>query len=404
MIGRHRPFRRAVAFVARAGLLALPVVLLAATAAFTAAAPPAPADAAPGMPPKAGTDGAAGTAGADGDPIAPRRLAIRQAIPCGDFAGELVDLAWSGGRIHLLDARELVVWSLDIGGAGRQALAVPGLRPESLFFACGDRLHVVDPWARTVSVQLGPRRWVPVPTGHRVFRGDGDHRGLVLGGPRSGGRPLARLVTCDGDTLAFGRAYHLTHRYRSLTRNANYLHVAVGDTLAVLAHRALGHLRVHHRDGRHLRDFHLAGEAPERMRRWYLGNLGRVPAGPVSAAPETLLADLAAAAAPGEFPIPIYVNDLAIHDGRIHVLVSGTVQVYDPAGRLLQSFEPPEVHEHRRVSVHEIAFTDAGELLGLDARHHGIVYRFGPLPTPDASRTPDRRSRRDGTTLSEGRR
>ncbi len=332
----------------------------------------------------------------------PRPLAVQQAIPCADFAGELVDLAWSGGRIHLLDARELVVWSLDHDGDHREVVEVPGLRPESLFFGCGGQLHVVDPWARTVSIRRGPGRWSRVPTGHRVFRGAGDADGLALTGPRAGIRPLARLVSCGGDTLAFGQAHRIAHRYHSLTRNANYAHVAVGDMLAVVAHRALGHLRVHHRDGRHLGDFHLSGEAPVRLRRWYLPNAGRTPVEPVSAAPETLLADLAAAATPGEFPIPIYVNDLAIRDGLIHVLVSGVLQVYTPAGELLQSFEPPAVHDRRRVSIHEIAFTDQGELLGLDAKHYAVVYRFGPLPPPPASGLANSASRRGGTNPSEG--
>jgi len=332
----------------------------------------------------------------------PRLLPVRQAIPCADFAGELVDLAWSGGRIHLLDARELVVWSLDREGGDRQVVEVPGLRPECLFFGCGGRLHVVDPWARTVSIRQAPGRWARVPTGHRVFRGDGDADGLILTGPRAGIRPLAQLVSCGGDTLAFGQGYRIAHRHHSLTRNANYTHVAVGDTMAVVAHRALGHLRVHRRDGRHVGDFHLSGEAPVRLRRWYLPNAGRTPGQTVSAAPETLLADLAAAATPGEFPIPIYVNDLAIHDGLIHVLVSGVLQVYTPAGELLQSFEPPAVYQRRRVSIHEIAFTDAGELLGLDARHYAVVYRFGPLPSPTAPGVADSASGRGGIHPSEG--
>jgi len=322
---------------------------------------------------------AAGGAPAGSLPPVPP-LVARRVIACGDFAGDLVDLAWHGGRIHLLDAQEGVIWSLDRDGGGREALEVGGLRPQDLFFGCGGALYVVDPWDRTLRCRAPDGVWATQPTGYRIFHGDGDAAGIALGGPRDGASPLAALVDCDGDTLRCGTPYQVPHRYPSVTANANYAQVAVGDSLLVIAHLALGHLRVHARDGRELGRFTLRGPEPEAVRRWYRRSLASPPEEPLSIAPDTLLADLVRAAAPETFPVPVYVSDVAIRGGRLHVVVGGALQVYDARGDLLARHEFAGDVRGERVIVHRICFAADGSLLGLDAAHYHRIYDFGPLP------------------------
>ncbi len=291
-----------------------------------------------------------------------------------------MDLAWHDGRIHVLDAGKLVIWVLPRFGAARQTIPVAGLRPRSLFFGCDGTLHVTDPWERTVRSRSPRGVWRLRRTGHRVFHGAGDRRGIGLVGPRDGRHRLIWLVGCDGDTVRCGQPHRLDHPHPSATHNANYTQIAVGDSLVVVAHMALGHLRIHQRDGRHHGDLQLRGAAPRTVRRWYLRNQGRQVAGPVAVTRDSLLADLAAAARPGTFPVPVYVNDLAIHGGRILVLVGGTLQVYTPAGTLQAAWPLDGRHAGERVVVHQIAVTDDGTLLGLDAVHYQKIYDFGPLP------------------------
>jgi hypothetical protein len=239
---------------------------------------------------------------------------------------------------------------------------------------------VVDARDRSVRRREPDASWSTRTTGHRVFHGDGDPTGLVLTGPRGGDQPLAAVVDCASDTLRCGAPYALKHALASATANANYTQVAVAGSLVVVAHRALGHLRVHARDGRHLGDIQLRDPEAAAVRRWYLGTVGRRRTGPVATDRDSLLADLQRAAAPATFPVPIYVSDLVVRGGRIHVVIGNALQVYDPRGDLVARHAFRGNAGGERVIVHQICFTDDGSLLGLDIAHYHKIYDFGPLP------------------------
>jgi hypothetical protein len=300
-------------------------------------------------------------------------------IASESFLGDPVDLEWHAGRIYILDAMERVIWSLDRDGDDRRMLEVDGTRPLDLFFGCEGTVHVTDPWDRVVRSLAPGGEWIAHNTGHRVFYGDGDPAGIVLNGARDGDRALAELVNCDRDTLRYGVAYRVAHRHDSVTANANYVQVALGDSLVVIGHRALGHLRVHRRDGHHLTDIQLREPDTGSVRSWYLSTEGEPLPEPGSTDRDTLLADLVRAAAPERFPIPVYVSDLVIRDGLIHVVINNALQVFDARGVLVARYVFTGEHGGQLVVVHQICFADDGSLLGLDTVHYHKIYDFGPL-------------------------
>jgi hypothetical protein len=296
-----------------------------------------------------------------------------------DFAGRPLDLEVRRGLIHLLDPAEEAIWILDPATGRREILDLPSRGASSLFFGCGDALHVVDPLERALFVlEAGADVWRRRDLGYRVFHGAGDDQAIVFNADRRRDAHLIAGATCAGDTLRYGERMVHAHPYPSVSNNLNYARLAVSPRLVAVGHIALGRLQIFERRGPRLADIDLTGPEVVQMRGVYLANLGLEAGDQLAVERDTLIADLVRAAEPERFTVPVYVNDLAVGDGLVHVLVNNTLQIFTPAGELLARRPIAGADRGQVVVLHAICLTPEDRLYGLDTVHYRKIYDFGP--------------------------
>lgn len=328
-----------------------------------------------------------------------------------DFAGEPAQLVSHGKHLYLLDPLEQVIWILDPATGTVATRELPSHSASDLFFGCGGRLHVVDPGERALFVsepesepqpESGfdhqPAGWRRLALGYRVFFGAADDGGIWYNADRGFDPHLVTGITCAGDTLRLGARLIQPHPFASVTNNLNYVRLAVSPELVVAGRIALGCLEVYGRtSGDLVAAIDLTGPEVAQIRRAYLASQGRQAARTLAVCRDSLLADVLASAKPERFPIPVYVNGLAVVDGLIWVLVNNTLQIHDPGAGLRARYAIGGEHDAEPVVIHAFCITAAGRLLGLDAVHYRKIYDFGPAAPLTAGRVPVKSASRTTT-------
>ena len=350
--------------------------------------------------------------------LLPQPAHAEMLVPVGvvasvDFAGEPAGLVSHGNHLYLLDPLEQVVWILDPASGTVATRELPSPSASDLFFGCGGRLYVADPGERALFVsepepepepepESGwghqPAGWRRLALGYRVFFGAADDGGIWYNADRGCDPHLVTGITCAGDTLRLGARSIHPHPFASVTNNLNYVRLAVSPDLVVAGRIALGCLEVYGRtSGDLLAAIDLTGPEVAQIRRAYLASQGRQADEALAVCRDSLLADVLASAKPERFPIPVYVNDLAVVDGLIWVLVNNTLQIHDPGVGLRARYAIGGEHDAEPVVIHAFCITPAGRLLGLDAVHYRKIYDLGPAAPLAAGRVPVKSASRTTT-------
>lgn len=327
---------------------------------------------------------AAAEAAGEGQPEAPTITIEPVAVfDAANLLGEPMAITAFGGRVHVLDGMDHVVWSIDLPTGEVASLdIVDGQQPYDLFDACGGVLHVVDPLRRGLLKQRpGQMAWESVALGHRVFFGDGDDHAVLINANRHGRAHIALLVGCDGDTLGLGTLLRHDHPYASVTANLNYTRVAMSTDLVAIGHIALAMVQILARNGTPLATVSLNGPEVIDSRRMFLQNHGVPVDRPLSVERDTLVADLVRVARPERFTVPVYIGGLAVRGRLVYALVNNVVHVLEPDGRLRARLRVGGRHRDERVLLHTFCLDEEGRLYGLDRVHYRKIYDFGPVDT-----------------------
>lgn len=318
--------------------------------------------------------------GVSGETLEPQRVLV------ADLFGQPAAIAYREGRIYVLDPYEGVIWDVDRDGGDTAVIDLATPQPSHFFLDRDGAIWVVDPHEPALTVrEPGQSRWRRHDLAYRAFYGAADRHGIAVDAGRGPTGKLVMLVSSAGDTVHHGQRLQHAHPYRSVANNLNWSRLALADELLVVGHIAIGRLQVLDRtSGERLTTISLAGPEARVMRQVYLYSQGLTPAETLAVAPDTLVADLVRAARPRQFPVPVYVADLAIARGRIVVLCSNVLLVYRADGVLLRRYRIGGQRDGQLVVIHGFCFDDAGHLLGIDQVHYGKLYDFGSL-TLDAA-------------------
>jgi len=307
---------------------------------------------------------------------------LERSLDVSAFAGLIRDLEVRDGRIYLLDAGECAIWVLDLEGRVVGEFGAPGRGPDylvdpyDLFWGPDGRLHVTDVGQRRVkALDLATGAWSVVDSGYSAFYGAGDESCLVYGADRAGDpAPLRVRWPGTGEQMLVGQKILAPPGPASLRNNLNHVRVAAAEGLIACGHVGLGWVQLLDRRGRRLGTILLDLPEAHAIRRWFWQDVQEsdVPAGPFSL--DGLIDDMARMARPDRFPFPVYVSDLAIRGGRVHVLCKSTILRYGTDGRLRRRLVLPRQADGRKTFVHEFAVLDDGAYCGVDTRHYLQVH------------------------------